>query len=57
MKTLFLVYLEADVDNCNHLHFHLADLAEATASIANPHGLKALATRTWDITVQLQIII
>jgi len=45
------MYLEADVDNCNHLHFHLADLAEATASIANPHGLKALATRTWDITI------
>jgi len=43
------MYLEADVDNCNYLQFHLADMA--TSSVSATRGITTLATRSWDMTI------
>jgi len=45
------MYLEADVDNCNYLTFHLADMATSATQVSINQGVTALATRTWDITI------
>jgi len=45
------MYMEADVDNCNDLTFHLADAATTTAQAITNKGITTLATRTWDITI------
>jgi len=47
------MYVEADVDRCNILKFHLAASAAAlpAAGTTNERGVAAFANRNWDITV------
>ena len=47
---MFLVYVEADVERCNQLTFHIGDHA-TTVTQVNTRGLAALTTNQWDITV------
>ena len=43
--------MEADVDSCNDLTFHLADAATVATQVTTNKGITTTATRTWDITV------
>jgi len=43
--------MEADVDSCNDLTFHLADAATVATQVTTNKGITTLATRTWDITI------
>lgn len=45
------MYMEADVDSCNDLTFHLADAAALATQVTTTKGITTLATRTWDITI------
>lgn len=45
------LYVEADVDRCNMLRFHLADTATIAAQVTTTRGVTSLATRTWDMTI------
>jgi len=50
VNTDFHMYTEADVDRCNRLVFHLADVASTSVTMTNTRGITSLATRKWDIT-------
>ena len=48
---LLIVYVEANVNDCNRLRFSLGDDVHSSYLFTNSRGTISEATRSWDITV------